>query len=682
MDQRDLFPTPPARRPRGKLALLKCEPCRRDKQKCEPQVREWPQKCHRCELKGFHCSPNTRKHRARRRGPGHGRPVILAEPGNITTPMPYHTQDEYHEQSIETEPPDADPEVSTWPSTIVDFSNAVSALAVFKRALFRHSKWISTHNDIFLKDDMYGISISNFLEGDLLPHQFRQDISDFYKSITDVLKSRLESIASGSSAIPEQLALRGLLYEAIEIPNFSTSQLLSYNPLITLLGSSYQDHTTYSDPMSRVTGPSAVDVGMSLLRHDRILEGLSSRHDAEPNTIIDFIEDSFLMQARFRDAYLRMETQVSFDALGWTTLSLSENCRPIVFDSQHWMQLIDSEQHWQKQDFLGTSILHLILENLEHDFPRARYLRIKPHVRQNLVRKIGLHVSPSHPVDRFGRTLLHVAAQYGLEDVLHALLSLGMDCNATTMVGSTALHYAAALGSLGVCKSLLNHGVGFNLKDKLGFTALHYAALNRHVDVVELLLSQQDISDSIAARNHLGHTPLMIAITSDDLTYKAFFDHPDVDITVTDEDGDTVLHLAVDDGRDLAIGDLTVMAGVSVNQANGEGDTALHWACQKTYNAAAEEIVKILLRNPHLDAGIENARGITPLWLAARAGYLEVCRLLGMRVDSGLLVACPLPWDSSTALTPQEIAALEGHQDVVDLLSTFEGRITGRVGVP
>ncbi|KAK0658010.1 hypothetical protein B0T16DRAFT_71104 [Cercophora newfieldiana] len=55
------------RKPRGKLAQQKCDDCRRDKQKCEPRVREWPrQKCDRCEKKGFDCSANTRKQRASR----------------------------------------------------------------------------------------------------------------------------------------------------------------------------------------------------------------------------------------------------------------------------------------------------------------------------------------------------------------------------------------------------------------------------------------------------------------------------------------------------------------------------------------------------------------------------------------------------------------------------------------
>lgn len=72
------------RKLRGRLNLFKCHCCRRDKQKvrhhrlsrdtrcdhpltslqCEPVDRVWPQKCNRCEYKGFECSENTRKKRA------------------------------------------------------------------------------------------------------------------------------------------------------------------------------------------------------------------------------------------------------------------------------------------------------------------------------------------------------------------------------------------------------------------------------------------------------------------------------------------------------------------------------------------------------------------------------------------------------------------------------------------
>ncbi|KAI0020837.1 hypothetical protein F4780DRAFT_740150 [Xylariomycetidae sp. FL0641] len=52
-------PAPARKRPQYSYA--KCYFCRRDKQKCEPKQRNWPQeKCHRCKVKEFDCSENQK----------------------------------------------------------------------------------------------------------------------------------------------------------------------------------------------------------------------------------------------------------------------------------------------------------------------------------------------------------------------------------------------------------------------------------------------------------------------------------------------------------------------------------------------------------------------------------------------------------------------------------------------
>ncbi|KAF4484832.1 hypothetical protein CGGC5_v008268 [Colletotrichum fructicola Nara gc5] len=55
------------KRERRKLDNIKCAQCRHDKVKCSPQPRLWPQKCERCESKGFACSEGEVKRRTRRR---------------------------------------------------------------------------------------------------------------------------------------------------------------------------------------------------------------------------------------------------------------------------------------------------------------------------------------------------------------------------------------------------------------------------------------------------------------------------------------------------------------------------------------------------------------------------------------------------------------------------------------
>ncbi|KAF2015564.1 hypothetical protein BU24DRAFT_180575 [Aaosphaeria arxii CBS 175.79] len=68
--------TPPtgSTRKRPPLSREKCNRCRRDKVKCMPIERRWPQKCNRCIEKEFECSENThadgkRKKRGRLESP-------------------------------------------------------------------------------------------------------------------------------------------------------------------------------------------------------------------------------------------------------------------------------------------------------------------------------------------------------------------------------------------------------------------------------------------------------------------------------------------------------------------------------------------------------------------------------------------------------------------------------------
>ncbi|KAI1489710.1 hypothetical protein F5X96DRAFT_639476 [Biscogniauxia mediterranea] len=42
---------------RGRLRSRKCDRCQRGHKQCEPVDRVWPEKCHRCSVAGYPCSP-------------------------------------------------------------------------------------------------------------------------------------------------------------------------------------------------------------------------------------------------------------------------------------------------------------------------------------------------------------------------------------------------------------------------------------------------------------------------------------------------------------------------------------------------------------------------------------------------------------------------------------------------
>ncbi|KAF3941988.1 hypothetical protein ABW19_dt0210319 [Dactylella cylindrospora] len=64
----------PEQVPEGRsLNFMKCDQCRKDRQKCAPKGSDWPERCDRCVLKGFPCSVRSQtkgQPRSRRTGSG------------------------------------------------------------------------------------------------------------------------------------------------------------------------------------------------------------------------------------------------------------------------------------------------------------------------------------------------------------------------------------------------------------------------------------------------------------------------------------------------------------------------------------------------------------------------------------------------------------------------------------
>jgi len=103
------------------------------------------------------------------------------------------------------------------------------------------------------------------------------------------------------------------------------------------------------------------------------------------------------------------------------------------------------------------------------------------------------------------QTLLHIAAGFGLKNVVNALLAKGADINAIDKYGKTPLHYAQ---NAGVVKALVAKDADVKVVDIFGNTPLHYAAEKGCIDVVNALLSA---GAKINAVNRHRRTPLHLA---------------------------------------------------------------------------------------------------------------------------------------------------------------------------
>jgi len=111
-------------------------------------------------------------------------------------------------------------------------------------------------------------------------------------------------------------------------------------------------------------------------------------------------------------------------------------------------------------------------------------------------------------------------------------------------------------------------------------------------------------------------------------------------------------------------------SGADVNEPQGDGMTALHWAARRGDAALAEVLVYAGAR---LDAGTRIGR-YTPLHVAAREGRAGVVRVL---LDAG---ADPKAVTTNSGATPLHLAARSGDAEIVRLLVAAGAEVDAREG--
>jgi len=229
-----------------------------------------------------------------------------------------------------------------------------------------------------------------------------------------------------------------------------------------------------------------------------------------------------------------------------------------------------------------------------------------------------------------GMSVLVLASYSGHPDFAAFLLNKDANPNAAD-VGYTALHTAVLRGDVELVKKLLASGANPNARitkgtaitregedlvlptPLAGATAFFLAAKFLEVDIMRLL-AKGGADPRLGTMD--GITPLMAAAG---VGWGGGVDRRGRD---TSGIGDPVIH---DEDRALEAARLAVDLGADVNAANDAGDTALHGAASKGYDA----IVQLLAdKGARLEA--KNKRGRTPL-ATAKKGTADLLRKLGAK---------------------------------------------------
>ena len=151
-------------------------------------------------------------------------------------------------------------------------------------------------------------------------------------------------------------------------------------------------------------------------------------------------------------------------------------------------------------------------------------------------------------------TGIHLAAYFGLKEVITALLKNGYDPESKDSYIRTALSYAAEKGHDEVVKLLLEKdGIDLNSKSTNSQTALSYAAWNGHNEVVKLLVKKDGID--LNSKDTLGNQTALsyAAEKGHDTVVKLLLEKDGIDLNSKDTYGQTALSYAAWKGDDTVV---------------------------------------------------------------------------------------------------------------------------------
>jgi ankyrin repeat protein len=165
---------------------------------------------------------------------------------------------------------------------------------------------------------------------------------------------------------------------------------------------------------------------------------------------------------------------------------------------------------------------------------------------------VSLSVAAQSPLQLTAaeQALLEAAFVGDLESVQRTI-SDGAAVNAADGEGRTPLMYAAFNGHTAVAEFLVRSGADVDAKEGSGRTALMFASSGPYVETVELLLERG--ADVNARGTREGFTALMTASAEGLENVVQLLLDRGADRTIEDQDGDTALSFARQNGHDAVV---------------------------------------------------------------------------------------------------------------------------------
>lgn len=231
---------------------------------------------------------------------------------------------------------------------------------------------------------------------------------------------------------------------------------------------------------------------------------------------------------------------------------------------------------------------------------------------------------------RRGANALHVAAWFGLTNVLSDLKSSGLGIDVQDPGHQqTPLMYASRRGHTDTVAELIRLGASVNLRSARGDTAIVEAVREGHASVVHVLLKHVDVKINDPQIWYYDRTILIQAITNANTEIlDALLARKDIEVNQADLDGFTALHIASQYGNVGAVRSLLAHPLLDINARNRDGYTALYCAAFCPDGEAAKEVSALLLDRGAITSYRDKTGGATAIMRAVDEGHIGLVEYL------------------------------------------------------
>ncbi|KAH8692876.1 ankyrin repeat-containing domain protein [Talaromyces proteolyticus] len=309
----------------------------------------------------------------------------------------------------------------------------------------------------------------------------------------------------------------------------------------------------------------------------------------------------------------RLSSNTLYD---YTTRNWGHHTRMSSIESEKW--ILDFVESKQKVAACSQTMVY----NEYHDFTESQMTNLHLAAYFGLQKLVLALLERQHDPnlkDGYGRTPLSWAADCGHEEAVWLLLEKGADLNAADKDGWTPLEWAAMMGHTALVNLFLDRYASHSSRDNGGTIILSLAAENGYESLVKLLLDRGIYPDF---KNSFGESPLLLAADNGHEMVVELLLSRGAGIDSKNKYGLTPLLSAANNGHEIVVR-LLLDKGASIEAKDRYGRTSLLSAAENGHEA----VVKLLL-DKGADLKSKDCHGWSSLSWAYNYGYRHVMSLL------------------------------------------------------